>query len=28
LLWLFWKWGTQTICPGWPQTVIPPISVS
>jgi hypothetical protein len=22
LLLLFWRWGSQTICPGWPQIVI------
>jgi hypothetical protein len=28
LLCLFWRWSLTTICPGWPQTVILPVSVS
>jgi hypothetical protein len=29
LFWLFWRWGvSRTICPGWPQTMILPISAS
>jgi hypothetical protein len=28
-LWLLWRWGVlQTICSGWPQTTILPISAS
>jgi hypothetical protein len=28
LLWLFWRCGSQTVCPGWPQTTILLISAS
>jgi hypothetical protein len=26
LLWLFWRWNLETVCLGWPQTLILPIS--
>jgi hypothetical protein len=28
LLWLFWRWGLVNYLPGWPPTVILPISAS